>query len=230
MFLLNAVFSESAPTWLKDVPAMRVLWRVWIQNFTWNDEATLRFRTDGEVPPGRMFINSPFDQDARLSRKHSMYWVGYKAHLTETCDEDLPLLVTNVETTPATTQDFDVIAGIHSSLGDRGLLPDEHLVDMGFISAKTLVTARREHGIDLVGPARRDQHRQAWEGKGFAAEHFKVDWEAQSLTCPGWEDEQVMDGDERQSGEARCSGFVFRFVTVGHARSGRIVRRLRHAR
>lgn len=163
---------------------MRVLWRVWIQNFTWNDDASLRFRTDEEVPPARAFIGSPFDDDARLSRKHSMYWVGYKAHLTETCDENLPLLVTNVETTPATTQDFEVVTEIHSGLSERQLLPNEHLVDMGFISATLLVEAEREYGIDLVGPARRDQHRQAWEGKGFAAEDFKVDWEAQSLTCP----------------------------------------------
>jgi hypothetical protein len=26
--------------------------------------------------------------------------VGYKVHLTETCEEDMPLLITNVETTP----------------------------------------------------------------------------------------------------------------------------------
>ncbi len=30
-----------------------------------------------------------------------MTWSGYKAHFTETCDEDCPLLVIHVETTPA---------------------------------------------------------------------------------------------------------------------------------
>ncbi|MEH1782546.1 hypothetical protein [Nostoc sp.] len=33
---------------------------------------------------------------------------GYAVHLTETCDEDLPCLITNVETTPATTFDGDL--------------------------------------------------------------------------------------------------------------------------
>ena len=184
LFLLEAVFATSTPAWLREVPALQTLWWVWIQNFTWDHDATLRFRTDEEISPARDFINSPFDIDARLSRKRATYWVGYKAHLTEACDEDLPMLVTNVKTTPATTQDFDAIAGVHKSLQERNLLPKEHLVDMGFSSAETLVDANKNHGVDLVGPARRDERWQSWKGEGFSAEHFKVDWEAQALTCP----------------------------------------------
>ena len=163
LFLLEAVFATSALGWLKDVPDVQVLWCVWIQNFTWDNDETLRFRTDEEVAPARDFINSPFDVDARLSRKRAMYWVGYKAHLTEACDEDLPMLVTNVKTTMSTTQDFDAIAEVHKSLQERNLLPKEYLVDMGFISAQTLVDANRDHGVDLVGPARRDERWQSWK-------------------------------------------------------------------
>jgi transposase len=151
LFLLEAVFATTTLAWLREVPALQTLWWVWIQNFTWDNDATLRFRTDEEVAPARDFINSPFDFDARLSRKRATYWVGYKAHLTEACDEDLPMLITNVETTPATTQDFDAITGVHKSLQERNLLPKEHLVDMGYISAQTLVDAYRDHGVDLVG-------------------------------------------------------------------------------
>ena len=172
LFLLNAVFADDAPAWLSEVPVIQLLWRVWIQNFTWAEDAALRFRSDTEVPLARAFINSPFDLDARLSRKRATYWVGYKSHLTETCDEDLPMLITNVETTPATTQDFDVVTSVHSKLKSRALRPNQHLADMGYISATTLVEAKRDHEIDLVGPARRDQQRQAREGKGFAVEHF----------------------------------------------------------
>jgi transposase len=189
LLLLTAIFSPAAPGWLRDVPAVQTLWRVWIQNFTWveanaTESRVLRFRSDEEVPSGKLFINSPFDLDARLSKKYAKYWVGYKLHLTEACDEDLPLLVTNVETTLATTQDFDTVSGIHASLNERGVLPNEHLVDMGYIGATQLVEAKREYGIDLVGPPRQDQHRQAWEGKGFATKDFRIDWEAQSVTCP----------------------------------------------
>jgi transposase len=198
LYLLRAVFSDSAstPPWLREVPAVQTLWRVWLQNFTWDTREKpeapegsegsypLRFRSDEELPLGRHFINSPFDIEARLSRKRNTYWVGFEVVLSETCEADLPMLITNIQTTPATTQDFDTVTEIHTHLRSRPLLPEQHLVDMGFMSAKLLVESQRDYSVDLVGPARHDQHRQAWEQKGFAAEHFKIDWEAQHLTCP----------------------------------------------
>lgn len=184
LFLLRAAFSTTAPAWLRDIPAIQTLWRVWLQNFTWTEVGTLRFRNSEEIPPSRTFIGSPFDEDARYSQKRSVSWVGYKVHLTEMCDEDLPLVITNVETSLATTQDFDVTQAVHDTLDTRELLPEEHLVDMGYLSANLLVSERQDHHVRLVGPARHDQHWQAWAGKGFAAEHFKVDWDAKIVTCP----------------------------------------------
>ena len=52
-----------------------------------------------------MRITSPYDLEARYSSKRETHWVGYKVHLTETCDADYPELITQVMTTPATTQD-----------------------------------------------------------------------------------------------------------------------------
>jgi transposase len=184
LYLLRSALAKTAPAWLNEVPAVQILWRVWIQNFTWAEGETLRFRTSEEIPPGRLFIGSPHDLDARYSQKRSSSWVGYKVHLTETCEEDLPMLITNVETTPATTPDFDVTKDIHDALDQRNLLPNQHLVDMGFLSANLLVSEKKDHQVDLIGPARHDQRWQAFEGKGFAAEHFRVDWDAQILTCP----------------------------------------------
>ena len=57
--------------------------------------------------------------------------MGYKVHLTETCEDDQPHLVTNVETTAATTADNTMTAVIHTHLAQRNLLPSEHLVDTG---------------------------------------------------------------------------------------------------
>ena len=45
--------------------------------------------------------------------------VGYKVHLTETCDEEKPHLIVNVETTPATTPDDNMIKPVHESLKGR---------------------------------------------------------------------------------------------------------------
>src|SRR5260370_28146405 len=35
---------------------------------------------------------------ASAATKRSTHWIGYKAHFTETCDEDLPRLITQVTT------------------------------------------------------------------------------------------------------------------------------------
>ncbi len=56
----------------------------------------MRWRTAGDVPPAERLIHSPYDLDARYSLKRGLAWVGYKAHLTETCDEDRPQLITQV--------------------------------------------------------------------------------------------------------------------------------------
>ena len=74
-------------------------------------------------------IHSPYDVEARFSTKREMLWAGYKVHLTETCDEKLPHLITHVETTPATTYDGAVTETIHTALEAKALLPEEHIVD-----------------------------------------------------------------------------------------------------
>jgi hypothetical protein len=69
------------------------------------------------------------DPEARYGAKRDLTWVGYKAHVTETCDPDEPHLITHVETTPATTHDGQVVEAIHADLAHKELLPSEHIVD-----------------------------------------------------------------------------------------------------
>jgi len=66
-------------------------------------------------------IQSPYDTEARYSKKRSTQWTGYKVHLSETCEEDLPLLITNVETTPSTTPDVSMTETIHQHRGCTGI-------------------------------------------------------------------------------------------------------------
>ena len=47
-----------------------------------------------------------YDVDARYSQKRETQWVGYKVHLSETCDVGQPAVLTQVRTTLATTSDF----------------------------------------------------------------------------------------------------------------------------
>src|SRR5215467_1284245 len=51
------------------------------------------------------YIGSPYDIEAHYSKKRSTTWVGYKVHLTKTCEKESPHLITHVETTSAPVSD-----------------------------------------------------------------------------------------------------------------------------
>ena len=181
--LLTAISAPTAPAWLREVPAVQTLVRVWVQNYTWHTER-LVWRGASDIPPSELFISSPYDVDAHYARKRSTLWVGYKVHLTETCDDDTPHLITHVETTSGPVADGAVIGCIHETLKEKDLLPRTHLVDMGYVDAELLANSQQEYGVDLFGPARGDIHEQARKGEGFDAQHFVIDWEAKQATCP----------------------------------------------
>jgi len=112
----------------------------------------LRWRTTDEQPPAALLIQSPYDLEARYSQKRDTQWVGYKVHLTETCDPEYPDLMTHVSTTLATTSDFVMGPVIEDDLATRDLLPSTHVLDSGYVVADLLVSAPRQHQIDVVGP------------------------------------------------------------------------------
>jgi len=133
----------------------------------------------------------PYDPDARYSTKRSVEWVGYKVHLTETCDPDTPHLIVNVETTPATTPDDNMIAVIHAALAQRNQLPAVHLVDKGYTSAQVLLDSQRDYQVAIVGPVADDPSWQARADEGFAKRIFRstgtVKWSrAQRATSGSW--------------------------------------------
>lgn len=181
--LLHAIYAAQAPAWLREVPAVQTLRRVWVQHFFW-EEAELRWRDTSNVPPAGQSLDSPYDPEAHYAQKRTTSWVGYKVHLTETCDDDRPHLITHVETTPAPLADDATVPRIHEALAQRDALPGVHLVDTGYVDAEELVNSQQDYEVDLFGPTREDYHWQAQEGTGFAAEQFVVDWQQECATCP----------------------------------------------
>jgi transposase len=143
----------------------------------------LRLRTEKDLPPAARLIGSPYDPDARVSTKRSTTWNGYKVHLSETCDADGPNLITDVQTTPATTSDVELTSRVHAALAGRELLPAEHFVDSAYPDAETLVQSQGQ-GIDLLGPLHRDTSWQAQAGQGYDVTCFSIDWQAKVARCP----------------------------------------------
>jgi transposase len=82
------------------VPAVDITRHIWIQNYQWEDNQR-RWRASDAIPPSTHFLSSPYDLEAHYARKHTTQRIGYKVHLTETCDDELPHLITNVETKTA---------------------------------------------------------------------------------------------------------------------------------
>jgi transposase len=166
------------------VPALETLRRVWIQQFyRHNEEVRWRTETEG-IPPSGLLISTPYDREARYAKKSTTAWVGYKVHLTESCEDEVPHLITHVVTTAAPVADGEVLPSIHRALKEKDVLPGKHLVDTGYVDAALLVRSRQEDGVDLLGPTRADSHWQAQTSGAFAASHFTIDWERQQATCP----------------------------------------------
>jgi transposase len=181
--LLSAVDHADAPPWLREVPAVAILRRVWMQHYLW-DGTQLHWREADSIPPAAQFISSPYDAEAHYARTYTTPWVGYKVHLTESCEDNLPHLITHVETTSGPAADGAATPKIHAALLQRGLLPGTHIVDTGLLDAELLVKSRDDYGVDLLGPTRLDYHWQARERAGFDAQHFRVDWDQQHAICP----------------------------------------------
>jgi transposase len=183
--LLSLLADPTTPADLPELPAIQILRRVWIQQYYAPTEAgQVRWRSAEDLPPAALMIGSPYDSEARYSMKRETTWTGYKVHVSETCDDDGPHLITHVETTPATTHDGQRTATIHSALAAKELLPSEHFVDTAYIDAPLLVDSRKDHQVELIGPVPADQSWQAKAGDGFDVACFQVNWEAKRVICP----------------------------------------------
>jgi transposase len=181
--LLTAAYAEESPGFVREHPALEILRQVWVQQY-YGPNDPIRWRSSEDMPPAALMINSPYDVEARCGAKRDTTWLGYKVHLTETCDEQQPRIITNVETTASTVNDCRLPPQIHIHLAQRDLLPREHFLDAGYMEAGLIVTSRKDYGLELIGPVAPDPSWQAKAGQGFDLACFSVDWEQHRVICP----------------------------------------------
>jgi transposase len=218
--LLEAVYDRSAPGWLRELPAVDVLRQVLLQNYTrtiteHGREVIRRREKEPEgdgLPPGHARIASPYDTHARWGVKREEFWLGYKLHVTETCDDapactcpraaggsatgpdrghdkgcahlTAPNLITHVVTTDATVTDNQMTSAIHKDLARKNLAPGRSYLDSGYLSAAVVVSALTTWGIALIGPLLADTSAQARAGNGYARADFTIDHDAKTVICP----------------------------------------------
>ena len=102
----------------------------------------------------------------------------------QTCDEELPRLITHVATDIGPIPDREALPEIHAALQQQELLPEQHLVDAGYVDAESLVVSQTAYQVDLVGPTAQDHRWQAREQNGYALTDFSIDWEHEQARCP----------------------------------------------
>ncbi len=236
LHLLAQLAQPSTPAGLGELEAVKVLRQVWDQQYIIVEgqegrERQCRWREMKELSPSAQVIASPHDLDARHSTKGSVTWLGYKAHLTETCDEDLPHLIIHVRTCPGTEDDSTALPIIHAELTKSNRLPGEHVVDTGYTTGEILVNSEQEYGIEVIGPVRPDtswQARQPQQAQAQALQSqaqqahvqtegeqapqaqeqrydvtaFRIDWNQQRAICPQGHVSRFWREEHRPDGKA----------------------------
>jgi len=181
--LLDLVAQPDAPKDLDKLPMIEALRLVWERHYE-RKEKKVRFKSKKELanaPPG---AESPYDPEARYRHRGKTKWVGYIGHVTETCDDDTPHLITHVVTTTANLHEVNSTEAIHQALIDKGLPPGQHLVDSAYVDADLLVKSRKEDGIIMVGPTRKNPSWQARTEGAYDHYQFEIDWENERIRCP----------------------------------------------
>ena len=182
MALLERLWSEAAPPYLRSLPAVETLRLCWVSQF-WIDSGVLRWRHAGNLPPSPVRIDSPYDLDAHYGIKRTTEWVGYKVHFTEVCSPGAPHLITNVDTDAAYAPDAAHVARGQDELAKYNLLPKHQFVDGSYIGSQMVLESRKKHGIELVGPVKQNCHR-AQVKNGYDLSAFKINWDRQFAICP----------------------------------------------
>jgi transposase len=194
-WLLNLLDSAFAPPTLRDLPEVATLRKVWEEQFVIIEQKTiLRSPKDlGKSEGGP--TQTPHDPDVRWSKKRDQSWYGYKLQVTETFDEDLPHLITDIDLTVSTQSDQTALVDIVARQKENGTLPSQRDVDKGYTGGPNLEAAI-ERGEDLIGPISAKQSPQHHLEGGIKTEDFTFNLAEGRATCPAGQQSAAMTQNE----------------------------------
>jgi len=73
--LLSALYEPSAPAHLRELPAVQILRRTWVVQYS-AQEGRLRWRKAEDLPPAALRSDSPYDPEAHYGNKRTQTWTG----------------------------------------------------------------------------------------------------------------------------------------------------------
>lgn len=71
--LLEKVYTSTSHAWLQELPAIQIVRCIWIQQYHAREQGT-PWRNDQELPPSALLFSSPYDVEARYSKKRNTGW------------------------------------------------------------------------------------------------------------------------------------------------------------
>ncbi|MEU2982685.1 transposase [Streptomyces hirsutus] len=163
-------------------PQVKALREIFVQNYLLDERGRIRWRTpeDGGLPPSGTAIVSPYDTQARYSRRgHATRW----KRLPDPCDRVLRQERHQRDHRCGHHRGHRALPEIHHRLARRRLLPAEHLIDSGCTTLVHRDRALRFHQVEPVGPVRGNPTRQHREQGGFGRDDFRIDFEQRQVTC-----------------------------------------------
>jgi transposase len=202
--LLHLLQEPQTPAALRQLGQVQTLQTVWQQCYQRDEQGRVKWR-DGPRVEAKERLISPYETDARVGCKGNQTWLGYRTHVTETCEADLPEVIVQVQTTPAPINDVEQLQPIQQQVLKQGLRPREHLVDGGYLNSEQML-ASAQLGIEVHGPALSDQSWQARAPGGYTLKAFEVDWQQQTVRCP--------QGQQSQSWQVAKRGKQAGSITV----------------
>ena len=170
-----------APQVLKELAEVEILRQIWEHHYEMID-GRIRVLNPKEMPEAAQRIESPYEVEARYSTKRSMDWVGYKVHLTESCDEGFPHLITDVHTTAATATDVKQLAPSNRGLHEVGFCPPSSWRTLPTSVGATSFRATPARSTSSAHPTKTTPGRPANEG--FDVANFRIDWDNKMVSCP----------------------------------------------
>lgn len=156
-------------------------------------------------PAGRGVIETPHDPQVRGSKKGGTRWLGFKAQITESCDDDAPSLIVDVEATEATTYDGALLEGAQERMAQQGMVPQEQYVDQSYTSGENLAR-RAQRGMHLLGRPQEDHGAPA----GYRQADFQIDEGQREAIYPHGQRSGVWS--ERQVAKGALSAVQIRFA------------------